>query len=196
LIERAEDWIARALPRLGIEDQVTRSVVGHGKNALLVDHLIPEAESGGPAVFRVTTKHRVLPSAFFPDRSVRREVHRASIERGRAIFIVRLEDDQILAALSYHLPDRGRLEVRALAVRQDAGRPDLWAESRWVAVVCKSYLHVFAQKVGRGGDVLFEADSPAKVLEACTFLGFQRAKRPKAFRPSGQELLIQPKLGR
>jgi hypothetical protein len=196
LIERAEDWLSRALPGLGIEEQVTRSIVEHGKNALRVDHLIPEDEAGGPAVFRVTTNHRVLPSAYFGDTHVRSEIHSASLERGRAIFLVRREDDQILAAIAYHLPDRGPLELRAMALRQDPDRPDLWAETRWGVVVCKAYVHVFADKVGRGAALVYEADSDEKSREASTFLGFQRAKRPRGFRLSGRELLTQPKLGR
>jgi hypothetical protein len=196
-IERAEDWIVHFLPGLGIEDQVTHEVVADGKNAMVVDHLIPEGPRGDQVAFRVTTRHRELPSNHFPDRHVRQEVSEASLERGRAIYCIRRDIDEVVAAISYHLEDQGPLSIRAMALRQDADRPDIWAESRWALVVCKAYLHVFAEKkMRRTADLLYDADTKAKIAEAQDFLGFRRAARQPGLRPSGRALLVQPKLGR
>jgi hypothetical protein len=195
LADRSADWIVRALPGLGIETQVTRAIVEYGKNALQIDHLIPHDSIGGKVAFRITSEFKVLPSRDFPDVAVRQAVHSVSQARGRAIFCIRRDVDEILAAIAYHVPDRGPLELRALAIRQDPGHPEIWAESRHAVVMLKAYLHIFGEKLALSADLTYEADTQAKVDEACRHLGFRRAKRPRGFRLSGRELLTQPKLG-
>lgn len=196
LLARSEDWIVTALPGLGIEKQVTHAVVEHGKNALRLDHLIPLGPLGGKVAFRVTTKFHVLPSASFRDAQVRGEINAASRRRGRVIYCMRADLDEVMSAIAYHVPATGPLAVRAIALRQDPGKPEIWAQSRHAAVMCKAYLHIFAEKLERTGDLVYEADTRAKVEEATAFIGFRRAKRPTGFRPSGRELLCQRKLGR
>jgi hypothetical protein len=195
LARRTTDWIARALPGLGIEGQITKSIVENGKNRLHIDHLIPAQGSKGAVAFRITSKVQVLLTVHFPNSHVRSEVHSASAARGRAIFCIRTDVDEVIAAISYHLPDKGPLELRAIAIREDAGQPEIWAESRHAVVMLKAYLHVFGEQLKRGADLVYEADTQAAIDEACGFLGFKRAKRPRGFRLSGRELLTQPKLG-
>jgi hypothetical protein len=196
LARRTADWIARALPGLGIEGQVTKSIVENGKNQLHIDHLIPARGVTGKVAFRITSNVRVLPTVHFPNSEVRSEIHSASAARGRAIFCVRRDVDEVIAAISYHLPDRGPLELRVVAIREDPGQPGIWAESRHAVVMLKAYLHVFGEQLDRGADLIYEADTQAAKNEACGFLGFKRAKRSRGFRLSGRELLTQPKLGR
>jgi len=196
LIPKAEDWLIRFLPGLGIEAQVHHTIAPDGTNRLAINHLIPEGEIGDHVAFRVTTKPLILPSAQFADRHVREEIHQASFVRGRAIFCVRQDADEIVAAISYHVPDQGRVTVRAIALRMDGIEGRLWAESRWALVVSKAYLHVFAEKAGRGADLTYEADTQLKIREAVDYLGFRAGRRPTGFRLSGRALLVQPKLGR
>ena len=189
------DWILRRLPGLGIENAVRHSLTSDGKNVLSIDHLMPADERGARVRFHVTTDHRELIAPHFPDVSVRREINSASLERGRAVFIDDLWREETMAAIAYHVDDAGPLHIRAMALRQDPGEPRAWAESRHALVICKAVLHIFGEKAGRGSDLLYDADTKAKVEEAKRYLGFRRARRG-ALRPSGRELLCQPKLGR
>lgn len=161
---------------------------------LSINHLIPAA-GGGRVRYRITTDYQVLPETFF-GRRVRKGINTASLERGRAIYCLDVASDDVLAALSCHVPDRGRLVIRTLAVRRDEGEPELWKRSRLDVVICKAYLHVFAAKIGRTAELLYDADTQEAANEATTFLGFRLAGRVTEIRPSGYQLLVQPKLGR
>jgi hypothetical protein len=190
----AAQWIAMALPGLGIEAQVQHSVIEHGKNALSLDHRIPSGDRAGRARYLITTNYRVLDRAAFR-RADRGTINSASLERGRAIYCVDIESDEVSAALAYHVPDRGRLLIRAMALRQDSNRPDVWRRSRFDLIICKAYLHVFAAKIGRPAELLYNPESAAAATEASENLGFRPAKKVVEVRSSSQQVLCQPKLG-
>lgn len=102
------------------------------RTVVRIDHRLPEPGQGGRAAYRVCTREQFLPRAHF-DRSVRDIVNRASCERGRRIYGIELESQQVIAVLSYHVHDSpGRpLLITALGTRIDVdGKPELYAKPR------------------------------------------------------------------
>lgn len=111
-------------PLAGMKDAVTirSKVTGFGERTTVrIDHRLPEPGRGGRAAYRVCTREQFLPRAHF-DRSVREVVNRASGERGRRIYAIELESQQVIAVLSYHLHDSPGwpLFITALGTRIDA----------------------------------------------------------------------------
>jgi hypothetical protein len=138
------------------------------RTAVRIDHRLPEPGRGGPAAYRVCTREQFLPRAHF-DRSVREILNRASCERGRRIYAIELQSQQVITVLSYHLHDSPRrpLLITALGARIDAGATsELYARSLAVVWLLKQYAHAISKRTRRGGYVDMDAANRPDVLAA------------------------------
>jgi hypothetical protein len=148
----------------------------------------PACRCGTCAQARI--REQFLPRAHF-DRSVREIVNRASGGRGRRIYAIELESQQVIAVLSYHLHDSpGRpLLITALGPRIDAeGGSELYARSLAVVWLLKQYTHVISERTRRGDYVDMDAANRPEALTVLRQLGFRDAPRVKGFTPSGRHL--------
>jgi len=160
------------------------------RTVVRIDHRIPEPGRGSRAAFRITTREQFLPRAHF-DRSLRETVNRAAVERGRRIYAIELDSQEVLAVLSYHLHDSpGRpLLITALGTRADEhAPPDLYARSLALAWLLKQYAHAISERTKRGGYVDMDAANRPDVIAVLRQLGFRDAPRVRGFTPSGRHL--------
>lgn len=192
MLDRLKVWIAGP----GCTEIATAVNLDHRergvgeKNHVAIDHRVPEPGRGSDWRFRITTSPQMLPGAHF-DRAVRAKVNQASRERGRRIYAIERDTQQVLAVLSYHLDDDPRrpLLITALGTRCDAdGAPELFAASLALVWLLKQYTHAIAEKTGRGTHVDMDASTKPEVLGTLTALGFRNAPHVKGFAPSGQHL--------
>jgi len=160
------------------------------RTVVRIDHRIPEPGRGSRAAFRITTREQFLPRAHF-DRSVRETVNRAATERGRRIYAIELDSQEVLAVLSYHLHDSPSrpLLITALGSRADEhAPPDLYARSLALVWMLKQYAHAISERTERGGYVDMDAANRPDVIAALRQLGFRDAPRVRGFTPSGRHL--------
>ncbi len=156
-----------------------------------IDHLIPSDEHAVRG-WRVTTKDQRLFRAHFHAKA-RDEIKCASQERGRRLFCIDRERQEVMAAISYHLDDDRSMPLllTAIALRIDvAGPAALYNQSRAAALILKQYAHEIARRTGRGAYVDIDA-SPAAANELAR-LGFRKAPQVRGFRVSGLHLRQDP----
>lgn len=171
---------------------VASSRAAHGeRTSVRIDHRLREPGSRGARVrWRITTRDQFLPRAHFA-RAAREKINAASLDRGRRIYCVDLESQQVMAALSYHLDDREHwpLLLTALALRIDEdATADLFEESRALGWLLKQYVHAIGEKVGRAGYVDMDAPDRRDVVDELMRLGFRNAPRVDGLNPSGRHL--------
>jgi hypothetical protein len=117
--------------------------------------------------WQITTSRNFLPRArFMPnarakvrDAAERRVGNHPDGElKGRALYCVDLHTQEVVAALSYHIPKNRRepLLVTAVALRSE---PELAQESQACARITKRYVHALARKLRRRTYVDFTAEA-------------------------------------
>jgi hypothetical protein len=178
---------------MGLQATVTITTTGGAygvRTVVRIDHRVPEPGRGSRATFRITTREQFLPRAQF-DRSVRETVNRAAAERGRRIYAIELDSQEVMAVLSYHLHDGPSrpLLITALGTRADGhAPPDLYARSLALAWLLKQYAHAISERTKRGGYVDMDAANRPEVIAVLRQLGFRDAPRVRGFSPSGRHL--------
>lgn len=195
----SDPLLDRLRSRLGVQEPmeiraaltITTTGGAYGvRTVVRIDHRIPEPGRDSRAAFRITTRDQFLPRAHF-DRSVRETVNRAAAERGRRIYAIELDSQEVLAVLSYHLHDNPSrpLLITALGTRADQhAPPDLYARSLALAWLLKQYAHAISKRTKRGGYVDMDAANRPNVIAALRQLGFRDAPRVRGFSPSGRHL--------
>jgi hypothetical protein len=119
---------------------------------------IPHPDDEGPPRFRLTTNLTARLSAVHFDRELAAKVNEASREKGRALYAVDLELSEVVAAVSYHIPDDASspLLITALAPRVDAaaavGRLCLRPPDLSAARAGRSAGAADGRRVSRGGE--------------------------------------------
>jgi hypothetical protein len=138
---------------------------------------IPHPDDEGPPRFRLTTNLTARLSAVHFDRGLAAKVNEASREKGRALYAVDLELSEVVAAVSYHIPDDASapLLITALAPRVDAAA----AVGRLCVPMLKACVHQVSQRLGRGGPVALRTGG-ASAEEAKRIYGFRPGPRGKA----------------
>ena len=126
-------------------------------------------------------------------------MHQTTAEHGRGRTIYGMDhglEDEVVAALSYHLDERRSwpLFITAIGFRIDF--PEnvvLRRRTIEAAFLLKQYAHAIAALTGRGSDVHVEVPPTAGTRYA-EELGFVKAARLKGLRSSGTHMR-QPALG-
>lgn len=154
---------------------------------LLITHPGP----AGRARIVVCTELRVRLSSslFAPALAVK--INTASEEKGRVIYAVDIESNEVIAAASYHLPTARarRIEVTALAARTDDPLARL---GRACIPILKCCIHEISahELVDRGGQVaLWASGESAKA--AVTDYGFRPGPAPRQARVSKKQRVSQ-----
>jgi len=181
-------WWAEARWDFALVSHVHVSVTPGGtrdSSRVSIDHRIPSHESSGRVGWRITTRKQFLPRAHF-DADVRARVNSASIERGRRLFCIDVEQGEVVAAIAYHVDDKPHLPLllTAIALRTDAdASADLFGRSRGAAYILKQYAHEIARQLERGDFVDIDAQPAAEA--DLRDLGFRKAPRVRGMRVSG-----------
>lgn len=177
-------WLSDAHGR--IRNQViVRTRAAGSETGVAIDHRLP-CDLERHAGWHVHTRATFLPRDHFSSQ-VRFKIKTAAATRGRAMFCHDLDEQEVVAVMSYHLDESTRVPIliTALGFRMDAGaHPLLGYRSLAGALVLKHHLHAVAYKVARGGFVDMDLANRAD-LELARELGFRRAPSVKGFRPSG-----------
>jgi hypothetical protein len=137
---------------------------------------VPHPDDEGPPRFRLTTNLTARLSAVHFDRELAAKVNEASQEKGRALYAVDLELNEVVAAVSYHLPDDSSspLLITALAPRVDGAA----AVGRFCVPMLKACVHEVSQRLGRGGQLALRVGGGSDD-EAKTLYGFRPGPRGK-----------------
>lgn len=184
-------WLTDARDRVVRQVNVRENERASGTETIVrIDHRLScdlEAHAG----WHIRTTQTFLPGAHFSSQA-RTYVKTAARSRGRAIYCYGLVDEEVIAAVSYHVDEDSHMPVliTTLGLRTDIGGND-FLRYRTVAgaLVLKHHVHAVADKIGRGGYVDLDlADKDPAHLELARELGFQRAPKVKGFRPGGVHL--------
>jgi hypothetical protein len=153
-------------------------------------HLIPDISR-----IIVTTRRQHLSRHEF-DSSIAERINSRDTQPGeddgRILYCVDLVNDQLMAALMYHVHG-GRsypLLITAIAVRSD-GDEDFRTVSTACALILKAYLHALSAKVRRGATIGYDSRTSAETALALNSLGFRRS-RPAGFPLRGDYLTQAP----
>lgn len=190
IIDAAMRWIHDQRKSLNLPKQVgvTRQAGAQGERTTVeIDHRIPPSE-GAPRGWRITTKRQRLFEAHFGSEIRDRAKRATASGRGRAIYCIDFELNEVVALLTYHLDENVQhpLLLTAIGYRADAEEGTTLADrSRAGACLLKQYAHEIAAKTGRGGCVDIVEDRP-DLTEELKALGFRTAPRLKGVRPSGR----------
>ena len=186
-------WLHDARTNLNLRAHVhiTKSGTVHGERTTVqIDHRIPGPRSGRRARWRITTKAQRLFKVHF-HIDVREEVNAASTQRGRVLYCIDLDRQEVVAVLSYHIDDKSHFPVllTVIGMRID-GRTDddLTDSSRGGALILKQYAHEIARRLGRGAFLDIDASNDSQVLAELNALGFRNAPQVKDLRISGTHL--------
>jgi hypothetical protein len=189
-------WLIDRRSAIDIEGKIaiTKKASPEGElTIIMIDHLV-SCQLPGRDGWRVTTKRTYLPPRHFHS-SAAHTLKSADHDRGRTIYCMDHGfNDEVVAALSYHLDKRGSwpLFITAIGFRIDF--PDnavLRQRTLEAAFLLKQYAHAIAALTERGGDVHAEVP-PNSVTRYAEELGFRNAKRPKGLRSSGTHLRQAP----
>jgi hypothetical protein len=139
-----------------------------GDTIVQVDHSVPPKAPR----WRITTTRQLLPKAHFGARVCEKLAEAADDRvadqpKGRAIYCVDLERQEVIAALSYHIPRdvTEPLLITAIALRRDDDDPGLWQDTQVGARLAKRYVHALARKLRHPSYVDFSAESTAMSLD-------------------------------
>jgi len=194
MAEAAQDelgrWLAGARERIFRQVNVREKERSTGKETVVtIDHRLScdlEAHAG----WHIQTRPTVLPRAHFSSE-VRAKIKTAERTRGRAIYCHDLIDQEVIAAVSYHIDEDSHMPVliTTLGFRTDTGdNAFLRYKTLAGALVLKHHVHAIADKIGRGGYVDIDLAPGAAQPGLAQELGFQKAPRVKGFNPGGLHL--------
>lgn len=155
----------------------------------LAEVRIPHPGPDGRARVLLTTELRARLSHALFDAAVAEKVNSASDQKGRAVYAVDLETQEVVAAASYHVPLQHTepLSITALAPRTDGAA----LLGRACVPILKACIHQIADTLGRPSSLRLHT-SGASAKEARSLYGFRRAPSLGRGRPSGApEALVQ-----
>lgn len=179
-------WLASQRETIGQQVHLKRVDRAHGERTeVAIDHRL----RFGPRAWRVSTNAAYLRERQFSSMG-RHYIRTANRSRGRAIYCHDLVSEEVVAALSYHIPEPRRMPVviTMIAFRTDLLELELLrARTVRATLVAKHYVHAIAETIGRGGHVDIDlADrSHESVLRE---LGFRQAPAVRGFRAGGKHL--------
>lgn len=124
------------------------------------------------------------------DAYMARVINEADHGKGRAIFAVEMVRYEVIAAISYHIPQKAAefVLITGLAPRIDSLQ--LQEEGKACVLLLKACVHEIAAQVGRSPKLGLWASGPS-VGEAKQVYGFRLGRRPSGARVGGRDFLIQ-----
>ena len=190
-------WLIDHRTAIDIEGKIaiTKTARAEGERSIVaVDHLV-SCQLPGRGGWRVTTKTTYLPRGHFHSSAAHTLKTTADHGRGRTIYCMDLGfDDEVVAALSYHIDKRRAWPIFITAIGFRIDFPEnvvLRRRTLEAAFLLKQYAHAIAALTGRGGYVHAEVP-PNSVTRYAEELGFQNASRPKGLRSSGTHMRQAP----
>lgn len=191
------NWLILQRATIDIDGQIaiTKRTTAEGERTIVaIDHLLSCPLPGRPG-WRVTTKPTYLPTRHFHSTAAHTLKTSAEHGRGRTIYCMDHGlDDEVVAALSYHLDERRSwpLFITAIGFRVDfPENAVLRRRTVEAAFLLKQYAHAIAALTGRGDDVHAEVP-PNAVVRYAQELGFVKAARLKGLRSSGTHMRQPP----
>ncbi len=193
-LEQLSTWLTENWQQIKIPAQVTvrAKTRAYGERTTVkIDHRLSCPLQGYDG-WRIGTKKTFLPLAQFNSWARQKVNTAASHGTGRTIYCYDDGlDDQVVAALSYHIHDRADwpLFITAIAFRIDF-KEDRGLRARTVAgaFLLKQYAHALGELIGRGPAV--HMDMAVDNLEGYAVeLGFRRAPALKGLRVAGTHML-------
>lgn len=183
-------WLIDARDRILTQVNVREKQRSTGKETVVsIDHRL-SSDLAAHAGWHIKTKPTVLPRAHFSSE-VRAKVKTAERTRGRAIYCHDPVDQEVIAAVSYHIDEDSHMPVliTTLGFRTDTGRNAfLRYKTLAGALVLKHHVHAVADKIGRGGYIDIDLAPGAVQSGLARELRFQTAPRVKGFHPGGVHL--------
>ena len=154
------------------------------------DFRFPAPSQAGPSQFLLTSRLRLRLQHPRFDDYMSRIINEADHTKGRAIFAVDVVTNEVVAAVSYHIPHRSTefVLITALAPRIDSPRQQQVGKA--CIPLLKACVHEIATQVGHGRTLGLWASGPS-AGEAKQIYGFRLGRRPSGARVGGREFLIQ-----
>jgi hypothetical protein len=170
-VEKAKD---RAIERISgpIRDEIEITQTDDGPRI--------DVESPEDAPVRVTSKRQMLPISAFDRRVVARIANISDSQLGRQLYAIDRSSDEVLAALSFELPEaRGPIVIEAFTMHSGENRQ---AQAAVCATTMMSYLREVAKALGGDRRVLLEVDSDLSTSEqqSLGWLGMRPATSEEA----------------
>jgi len=188
------NWLDFLLEKIGPfrnQVQVRQQQTAEGTLTYVTMKCRIAAPHGGLGLLLTTERQRLSTREFGTDLAAR--FNRRPEQRGRTVYCLDQENEQLMAAIMYHVDPRRSLPllITAVAVRED-GDPEFVRVSRACALTTKTAVHAIGGKLGRGATVAYDARTAPEVAIATDELGFTRASVPTGLSPNGTYLEQQP----
>jgi hypothetical protein len=182
-------WLTEKRAMISRQVTIRKSEGAYGKRTeVAIDHRL-SCDLPGHGGWRISTKPTFLSQHRFGSWA-RHHLKTAHDGRGRAIYCHDLSAAEVVAGMSYHIDDNTRIPVLVtmIALRTDIdGNASLRYGTLSGALVVKQYVHVIADRIGRGGSVDLDL-AERKHEPYARELGFRKAPNVKGFRPGGVHL--------
>jgi hypothetical protein len=158
---RIREFIRRRRSKIARQVHIETSLVdGKPETRAKIDDRTNWDGSGPVEILITTSRNELEPPAFAPHEAESINTaagkwrdpgsgKRRRADKGRAIYLVHLASEEVMAALAWHLPSRpGPLEILRIAMRQEEDRQKL---SALAALILKVYVHEVSRRCDRGG---------------------------------------------
>jgi hypothetical protein len=185
----------RVVHEQGIQRAVTVTVkdtpYGPETNVKVKSHVPPLPFFRRQHRYLITSKGRVLRSAWFEEEGPRHAINQAKNKsKGRVLNWIDVETDQELAALSFHIPDEAHWPVRLLALALRTDSDELADRSRVFGGCLLAYLLEVNRATNRPEEIWSDStQSDQAELEA---LGFKVEAAPNGCKVSGAHMVFRP----
>lgn len=191
-LNRLANWLSGSHDRISRQVNVREKKHASGTETVVtIDHRL-SCDLAAHVGWHIETRPTFLPRVHFSSWAIA-HIKNAERRRGRAIYCHDRIDQEVIAAVSYHIDDDPRMPVllTALAFRTDTGA-NAFLRYRTLAgaLVLKHHVHALAEKIGRGGYVDIDLADGGRA-DLARELGFQPAPKVKGFRPGGLHLRQQ-----
>lgn len=186
-------WRTFVVPGI-VRRRVTVNVAADGKTWVSVSHRLPPLpfRVAKPSRWRVTNEFNIVLSGQFADDEARAVVDSDGLkERGRALYLVDLMRDEVVAALSFHVDSDNTLpiKIRAVLVRTDGDERWRAFSQAWLSWLFP-YVHEVARQSGRPGFLSAEVVAGSASQDRFKTLGFHENDPPPGYTPRGDSYLV------
>lgn len=172
---------------------VTLSPSADGKTSVSISHRLPPLpfNLGKPDRWWVTNEFNILVSSQFGDDAARAVIDADGLkERRRALYLLDLVRDEVVAALSFHIDSDATLpiKIRAVVTRTDGDERWRAFSQAWLSWLFP-YIHEVARKSGRPAFLSAEVMAGSANDELFRALGFREHEPPPGYVPLGDTYL-------
>jgi hypothetical protein len=188
-LARLAGWLEAESPRMVDQVHVSRTKRATGiETRVRIDHRLPSQIDQYDG-WHIRTRRTFLPPSQFGSHA-RMCIKNANARRGRAIYCYEPTSEEVVAAATYHIDQKGDFPVllTTLAFRTDTDDTvGLLDRTLAGALVLKHHLHAVAEKIGRGGHIDIDLADPSQE-PLLRQLGFRKAPQIPGFKPAKRHL--------